>query len=246
MNLISRNKLIPESSPTLFSCGESSSLFIDEESVAPRTVTPPSISARKKDVGPNPPIALLRKLCITVFGRNTIRRNTFFNIFKDLIAGTLLGIALVFFLFFLDYHNFIHLGSARAFRDAAFYLVMDPNTIRYVEYSLGLKFISVDIYNAKNDELKRMLTKIKNKQRDIVIDQKKINEILIEAAPFDQEYDELMTRANNFFELDKFCANCKFKGSTTCGGRMDYLMEKYGDSLLKSKIAVLSFPQCKK
>mmetsp|Transcript_14139 Transcript_14139/g.28830 ORF Transcript_14139/g.28830 Transcript_14139/m.28830 type:complete len:247 (+) Transcript_14139:172-912(+) len=245
MNLISRNKVKPESSPTPSTGGESSPIAIAEESVALPTVTAPSTSARKANVSSNPSVALLRRLLITRTIQNRTRGETFFNVFKDIIAGTFLGILLVFFLFSLDYHHFIQLGSARTFRDAAFYLITDPRTIRYVENSLRLKFISVDIYNAKSDELKRMLTKIKNKQRDIEIDEKKVNEILIDATPFDQEYDELMVRANHLFGLDNFCVNCKFKGSTTCGGRMNYLMDKYGDSQLKSKVAMLSFPQCK-
>lgn len=245
MNLISRNKSKPDSSPTPSAGGGTSPIATDEESAAVPTETAPSTSAKKANIGSNPLVALLRRLFITLTSQNRTPAETFFNVFKDIIAGTFLGVLLIFFLFSLDYHHFIHLGSARAFRDAAFYLVTDPRTLRYVENSMRLKFISVDVYNAKNDELKRMLTKIKNKRSDIEIDERKINEIFINAAPFDQEYDELMVKANDLFGLDKFCVNCKFKGSTTCGGRMNYLMDKYGDSQLKSKMAVLSFPQCK-
>ncbi len=165
-----------------------------------------------------------------------------------MIGGTILGILFVFVLLFLDYRNFIHLGSARAFREAAIKLVTDPQTIRHVEESLDVKFISVDMYNAFNAETEKIQNKIKEREREIADNAKKIDHYRTEAAPYNGEYEELISKANELFELEKFCPECGWKGSkkTTCASRMSFLMERYGDTPLKAKMAMIESPGCKR
>lgn len=165
-----------------------------------------------------------------------------------MIGGTILGIVFVFILLFLDYRNFIHLGSARAFREAAIKLVTDPQTIRHVEESLDVKFISIDMYNAISVETEKIQQKIKAKEEEIAENAKKIYDYRTEAAPFNEEYEVLIAKANELFELDKFCPECGWKGSkkTTCASRMSFLMERYGDTPLKAKMAMIESPGCKR
>jgi len=254
-----KQKYVGPSSTPPASSGSSSFLPRDEESALPsrlpnvKTSSSPSsrIPRVHRSSAPsayNPIISLLRKLCSSPNSHNE-RDGTFLvNVLKDMIGGTILGIVFVFILLFLDHRNFIHLGSARAFREAAIKLVTDPQTIRHVEESLDVKFISIDMYNAISVETKKIQQKIKAKEEEIAENAKKIYDYREEAAPFNEEYDVLIAKANELFELDKFCPECGWKGSkkTTCASRMSFLMERYGDTPLKAKMAMIESPGCKR
>ncbi len=162
-----------------------------------------------------------------------------------MIKGITLGAFLVFILVFLDYRNFIHLGSARVFREAAFQLLTDPQTVQSLEESLDVKFISMDVYDAIHREIGYIRKKMREKEGEIAEKERELEVYRSEAEPIIKEYDELMVRMNEIFGLDKFCGGCRWKKKLTCDGRVGYIMEKYGDSITKAKIATLSHPQCR-
>mmetsp|Transcript_30765 Transcript_30765/g.64242 ORF Transcript_30765/g.64242 Transcript_30765/m.64242 type:complete len:261 (-) Transcript_30765:267-1049(-) len=252
-----KQKYVGPSSTPPASSGSSSFLPRDEESALPsrlpnvKTSSSPSsrIPRVHRSSAPsayNPIISLLRKLCSSPNSHNE-RDGTFLvNVLKDMIGGTILGIVFVFILLFLDYRNFIHLGSARVFREAAFQLLTDPQTVQSLEESLDAKFISTDVYDAIHREIGYIQKKVQEKQGEIAEKEKEIDGYRLEAKPIVEEFDDLIVKANELFELDKFCGDCKWKKKLTCNGRVSYIIEKYGDSITKARIGTLSYPQCRK
>ena len=57
------------------------------------------------------------------------------TLLKDIVLGIILGVLTISVLIFLDHHNIVHFQSAHNFRNAAFQLMNDPETIANLEES---------------------------------------------------------------------------------------------------------------
>lgn len=192
-------------------------------------------------------LTLLRKCLFHPSNSNTTTQNSIScNVLKDIIWGAFLGILFVIFLIFLDYQNFIYLGSARALRAAAFEMVTEPQTIKYVEESLGWKFISMDVYHAITEEMRDIRKQIEERQEEIKENGKKLEKCRLEAPLVKKEHEEIMAKMNAVFpELNKFCGECKWYGSTSCEERVHYLMQTYGSKEWESKLDLMKVtPAC--
>ena len=142
----------------------------------------------------------------------------------------------------MDYNNIIYLGSARAFRKVAYEIMTDPETIKYVEESLEMKILSVDVYTAMTEELSELQKTLEQKEDEKIEYYKKDEERKKTLDSMRPEYDELLGKSG----LDKFCEECKWRGATSCFERMNHFMTKYGDSEIKAKVALLELDSCRK
>ena len=68
-------------------------------------------------------------------------------------------------------------------------------------------------------------------------------------CPFDPNLipKEVFIKEEPKIEFDDFCGTCKYKGSFTCQARMDFLVDKYNNSPVEAKEAVIKEDaNCKK
>lgn len=169
------------------------------------------------------------------------------SILRDIILGSILGLVTISFIMILDHKNIIHLQSAHNFRNAAFQLLHDPETISYMETNMDVKFMSIAEYNSTKKEMDKAVQEMERLQklldeRSAEGDEKK--ELLDSLS---EEYNTLLVSSTPILGFDKFCGSCKWGGSGTCDDRVQYLMDKYGNSLLSAKLNVMeSHESCKK
>eukprot|EP01083_Nonionella_stella_P057993 152013_1 len=75
--------------------------------------------------------------------------------------GVVLGVLTISCLIFLDHRNILHFQSAHNFRNAAFQLLNDPETIATLEESSDMKFLNLSEYEAKVNEIDSAAEKLK-------------------------------------------------------------------------------------
>jgi hypothetical protein len=166
-------------------------------------------------------------------------------LFKDIIIGVTFGVVTISFMIFLDHINIIHLQSAHNFRETAFRLLNDPETISTLEESTDMKFMPFEEYDAIKTEIEEARSKLTAHESTIEARTKEAEEKRSELAPLKEEYDRLV--ANSNLELDKFCDGCKWNGGSTCGARKQYLSDTYNTSPVEAIVSIMkSAPQCKK
>lgn len=208
------------------------------ESEIPRTRPATSTSAG------SPATVLLRKVMLLTSRDVTDNPhgNFLLTIIKDVISGTILGVFFLMMLIFLDYHNVIQLGSARAFRHAAFELMTDPETVKSIEDNIDVKFIPLEVFASINDEITRNQAKVKDSsgldQHDA--DLKKKNE---ELEVMKKEFVELKEKADKVLGLDRWCGGCK-EGWGWCDVRIKYLVDTYHSPVLQTKLEIMQEGKC--
>mmetsp|Transcript_37264 Transcript_37264/g.80407 ORF Transcript_37264/g.80407 Transcript_37264/m.80407 type:complete len:248 (-) Transcript_37264:218-961(-) len=216
-----------------------------EDESEPRT-RPADASPRSAPAsgGGNPAFLFGRKVMMLA-GRDVAENgqgNFFLTIIKDVISGTILGVFFLMILIFLDYRNVVQLGSARAFRRAAFELMTDPETVKTIEESIDVKFIPLDVHTSMTEEIARNRDKVKNntglKQHG--------EDMVKKTAELDglkKEYAEWMAKGNKAFGLDKWCGGCK-GGWGNCNARVKYLVDTYHTSEIQAKVDIMKSGKC--
>jgi len=145
-------------------------------------------------------------------------------------------------LIFLDYRNIVQLGSARAFRRAAFELMTDPETVKTIEENIEIKFIPVDVYTSMKEEITRNREKVDNNdsvkqhEDDLLKRNKELEEMKL-------EYKEWETKGNSVLKLDKWCGGCK-GGWGNCNQRVKYLSDTYHTPEVKAKVDIMDTGKC--
>lgn len=145
-------------------------------------------------------------------------------------------------LIFLDYRNIVQLGSARAFRRAAFELMTDPETVKTIEENIEIKFVPVTVHTSMTEEITRNRAKADNndsiKQHEEDLVKRKA-----EVEGLRAEYDELMAKGTTVLGLDKWCGSCK-GGWGNCDGRVKYLSDTYHTPDIKSRVDIMATGKC--
>jgi len=161
------------------------------------------------------------------------------SILRDILLGSILGLLTISLLVVLDHSDIIHLQSAHNFRNAAFALLNDPETVSYMEENLDMKFVSVGEYNTIRTDTEVAMKEIERltpliEERTVELNEKK--EVL---DTLTKEYNELMS--SPILGLDKFCGTCPWGGGgrASCDERVAYLMNKYGNSLHEAKMGAM-------
>lgn len=190
--------------------------------------------------GTSPVVVLLRKVMLL----NSQDAGGIYlrQIIKDIISGTILGVVFLMFLIFLDYQNIIQLGSARAFRRAAFELMTDPETVKSIEDSTDMKFVPLEVFQSIHDEIARNEDKVKDTQGQDD-HQKDYDSKKEELDAMKKEYEELKAKANTVLGLDKWCGHCK-AGWGGCDQRIRYLMDTYHSQEITTKLEIMETGKC--
>lgn len=170
--------------------------------------------------------------------------NYLLTIIKDVISGTILGVFFLMILIFLDYRNIVQLGSARAFRRAAFELMTDPDTVKSIEESIDIKFIPVDVHQSMTEEIARNRAKI-NDNAGLKTHEEDYAKKKEELEGMKQEYDEWVVKGNTILNLDKWCGTCK-GGWGRCDVRVKYLGDTYHVNPMKAKVEIMGTGMCVK
>jgi len=170
--------------------------------------------------------------------------NYLLTIIKDVISGTILGVFFLMILIFLDYQNIVQLGSARAFRRAAFELMTDAETVKSIEENIDVKFIPLEVYKSMTEEITRNQEKIKDnsglKQHED--DWAKKNE---ELQGMKKDFLVMKEKGDKVLGLDKWCGGCK-GGWGNCDGRIKYLSDTYHTPEIKAKVDIMKTGKCMK
>ena len=211
---------------------------------APRTRPASSSSSPMGAPGSNPLTVLLRKVMMLTATNVTENSSSSYllTIIKDVISGTILGVFFLMILIFLDYRNIVQLGSARAFRQAAFELMTDPETVKTIEENIDIKFIPVDVYNSMTEEIARNNEKItkndslKQHEEDLIKRKEELESLR-------KEHEEVKAKGDQLLGLDKWCDSCK-GGWGNCGARIKYLMDTYHTPEIKGKVDIMAEGKC--
>jgi len=165
------------------------------------------------------------------------------TLLKDIILGVILGVLTISCLIFLDHRNIVHFQSAHNFRNAAFQLLNDPETITTLEESSDLKFIMITDYESKRKEIDGVTVKLA-KHKEV------LEKRTAEAAEKQKEIDEIKptydSLVNNpILELDKYCGGCTWGAGKSCDGRVQFLKETYNTKPIEAKISAMGHASCK-
>mmetsp|Transcript_12167 Transcript_12167/g.25903 ORF Transcript_12167/g.25903 Transcript_12167/m.25903 type:complete len:276 (-) Transcript_12167:62-889(-) len=165
-------------------------------------------------------------------------------LFRDILLGIILAVMAMTLLIAFDHINILHFERAHAFRNAAFDLLTDPDTLASIEEASELKILPLTEYQSTLDEIDTIAEKLRmnqqawEKKHAIVVKRHKEMDLLR------RQYDILVSLP--MFGVDKFCGECVWKGGTTCGGRVDFLMAKYKMKPVLAKMNVLESESCRK
>lgn len=169
-------------------------------------------------------------------------------VLRDIIVGIILGVVTISVMIFLDHRNVIHLQSAHNFRDAAFSLLNDPETLASIEESAGLKFIKIDQYESMRNEIDKMLAendkKLKEREEAEAKQKELVEKHEKEVVPLLKEYAKLISHP--LIGLDKFCGTCVWAGKVTCGEREVFMKDTHKMGTIAAKLNVMETPSCKK
>jgi len=166
----------------------------------------------------------------------------FINLLKDVIGGIIFGVMTISFLILLDHRGVVHFQSAHNFRNAAFQLLNDPETIANVEESSDLKFMTIIEYESKRKELDSVVEK---KAGNEEILKKRTEEAEVkkkEVEGMREEYEKLM--GNPLLQLDSYCGGCIWGGKTRCDTRVQFLKDTYNTRPIQAKLSAMLHESC--
>lgn len=138
----------------------------------------------------------------------------------------------------------VQLGSARAFRKAAFELMTDPDTVRTIEENIDVKFIPIEVYDnmqkeiAKSAEMVGGNTSIQQHETDLADKRKELEGLR-------GDYELWKKKGDTILGMDKWCGGCK-GGWGNCDQRVKYLADTYHTPEIKAKADIMKEGKCMK
>mmetsp|Transcript_1157 Transcript_1157/g.2492 ORF Transcript_1157/g.2492 Transcript_1157/m.2492 type:complete len:239 (+) Transcript_1157:278-994(+) len=166
------------------------------------------------------------------------------TLLKDIILGVILGVLTISFLILLDHRNIVHFQSAHNFRNAAFQLMNDPETIASLEEDSEMKFVTLQEYESKMKEIDGVQEKIKNSQETLEKRNKEAEEKQKEIEEIKDEHKKLME--NPLLGLANYNGGGRWSGKLSCDQRVSYLQDTYNTRPLIAKIDAMKHEGCKK
>jgi len=166
----------------------------------------------------------------------------FINLLKDVTFGIILGVTTISFLILLDHRGVVHIQSAHNFRNAAFELLRDPETMANIEESSDLKFMTIAEYESKRKEIDGVVEKkahhegvLKKRTEEVEAKKKEVEGIK-------DEYEKLL--GNPLLQLNSYCGSCSWTGKMTCDGRVQFLKDKYNTRPIAAKLGAMKQESC--
>ena len=123
----------------------------------------------------------------------------------------------------------------------------DPETVKYIEESVEMKFVPIEVYDSMTAEMAHnedVLVKKKEEELAKKTEEEKV--ALQELEGLSVEHEGLKEKAYKAVGLDQYCGECKWNGGTSCDARVSYLMDKYLDTQFYARAALLKQGLCKK
>lgn len=166
----------------------------------------------------------------------------FVTLLKDVIVGIILGMMTISFLIFLDHRGVVHFQSAHNFRNAAFQLLNEPETIANIEESSDLKFMTITEYESKRKEIDSVAEKLAQNEEVLRkrTDEAEANKKEVEGVR--EEWEKLM--GNPLLQLDTYCGGCPWGGGKSCDSRVQYLKETYNTRPVQAKLSAMTHISC--
>lgn len=181
--------------------------------------------------------AILRKILFL----HPDQKNPVRTVLEDVVIGTIVGVLLVMFLWFVDLRGVIRLRSARNMMLYVHDVLSDPENLQSLEEDLGIKFMPTHIY----DDIKY----------EMDYHQKEIDDMIKwglsmyerEEAEYAEIIDDVRKEhAEVTAQLEKdWCGSCS-GGWGNCNARVNFLKEKYGRPEVKAKMDIMSKGKCLK
>ena len=165
------------------------------------------------------------------------------TLLKDIILGVILGVLTISTLIFLDHRDVVHFQSAHNFRNAAFQLLNDPETIANIEESSDLKFMTYADWESKTKEIESVTEKLKGHEEVLAKRIAEGEEKKKEVESIKAEYESLM--ANPVLGLDKYNGGGSWSGGTSCDTRVQFLQDTYNTRPIAAKLSAMEHPGCK-
>ena len=139
--------------------------------------------------------------------------------------------------------NIFHFQSAHNFRDSAFAMLNDPETLSNLE-AAGLKFIQTEEYEIMKQEINTAQERIEKIKEEISKrEQQKIGKSA-ELGPLKEELDK--TLAESTWGYHQWCGKCPWGGAGNCDARKQYFMDEYGHTEVSAKFNIIKkHPKCK-
>merc|ERR1712238_84034 len=156
--------------------------------------------------------------------------------------GIILGVLTISVMIFLDHINIIHFQSAHNFRDAAFQMLNDPETIANLEESSDLKFMTQGDYDSKRKEIDGAAAKSASANEVLEKRTKEDEEKQKELESLKDEYGSLYD--NPLLGLNNFCGSCVWGNNMSCDQRVMYLQDTYNTKPIEAKVASMTRPAC--
>lgn len=156
------------------------------------------------------------------------------TLLKDIVLGVILGVFTISLLIFLDHRNVVHFQSAHNFRNAAFQLLNDPETIANLEESSEMKFMTLQEYESKIKEIDGVQGKIESSKEVLEKRTKEAEEKQKEIDEIKDEHKKLME--DPLLGLINYNGGGRWNGKLTCDQRVQYLQDTYNTRPLIAKI----------
>jgi len=165
-------------------------------------------------------------------------------ILKDVVLGISLSVLTISILIFLDHRGVVHFQSAHDFRNTAFQLLSDPETMANIEESSDLKFMTIAEYESKRKEIDSVVRKKASHEEVLKKRTEEVEAKKKEVEGIKDEYKKL--EGNPLLQLGSYCGSCSWGGKTTCDQRMYYLRDTYNTRPIAAKLSAMERESCVK
>ena len=217
-------------------------------STAPR-IMPATASPRHHsssgDISNNP--LLLTKMVLRKFMTIVKSDHIAITVMKDILLGVIAGAIVVTIIIALDYRGIIRVKSAERLRNQMTAAVADPAFIASLEEEMEVKFMDVNEYNKKQEELKNVNPLLEKKKAELASKTEELDKLRKEIDPLKKEHDRLVNDPKNPVKL--WCGDCNWpRGGPkkSCDSRLEFVMDTYGVAVIEGKIEIMKDGRCKK
>jgi len=169
------------------------------------------------------------------------------TVMKDILLGVIAGAIFVTIIIALDYSGIIRVKSAKRLRNQMTAAVADPAFIASLEEEMEVKFMDVNEYNEKQEELNNVTPLLEKKKADLTSKTEELEKLRMEVDPLKKEYDRLVNDPKNPIKL--WCGDCNWpRGGPkkSCDARLEFTIDTYGVAVIEGKIAIMKDGRCKK
>ena len=116
-----------------------------------------------------------------------------------------------------------------------------------VEEEMEVKFMDVNEYNEKQQELNNVTPLLEKKKAELTSKTEELEKLRKEIDPLKKEFETVFNDPKNPIKL--WCGDCNWpRGGPkkSCDSRLEFTMDTYGVAVIEGKIAIMKDGRCKK